>query len=391
MKLTPEPGRIEALDVLRGFALLGILTVNAAAFALPAAWSRAPIVHPPAAGWDTVAWALVAVLFTAKFYTLFSMLFGVSIYLVGGERSDRAAGSRLRRRLFWLSVFGVIHGAAIWYGDILLTYALAGLLVMLARSWSASVLIVAGVGLHCAFGLLALASVGAPGVAYDIGSERLSATAALAVVGGFRGGFSDSLQANANEWSRLVTAAYLPAALALAPLMLVGLGLFKSGVLTGRAPRLVHAGLIVAGLAFLLVQAWLTAEVVRSGFAPQVNAVADLTNVLGAPLATLAYVSLLVLAVRAGGGLVTRALAPVGRMAFTNYLTQSLLMTMLFYGGRGPGLYATLNHVQLWAVVAAIWALQLAWSPLWLSRFQYGPFEWLWRSLTLRRPVPFRN
>lgn len=145
----PQPvavgARIQTLDVLRGVAVLGILAVNAAAFALPMDAAMAPEQSPfPLVGASAMAQWTVEVFFHQKFVTLFSMLFGASIFLVGGERGDEARGRVLRRRLMWLALFGVIHGAAFWYGDILLLYAWSGLFVMLMRSLSARSLILFG-------------------------------------------------------------------------------------------------------------------------------------------------------------------------------------------------------------------------------------------------------
>jgi uncharacterized protein len=114
-----------------------------------------------------------------------------------------------------------------------------------------------------------------------------------------------------------------------------------------------------------------------------------LANVALTIFVSIGYASVLVLLVRAGAKLITGPLAAVGRMAFTNYLTQSLIMTTLFWGGRGFGLFGELDRPSLMGVVAAIWVLQLIWSPLWLSRFEMGPFEWLWRRLSYAAPVRF--
>jgi uncharacterized protein len=103
---------------------------------------------------------------------------------------------------------------------------------------------------------------------------------------------------------------------------------------------------------------------------------------------SIAYASLFVLLVKAGARLITEPLAAVGRMAFTNYITQSLIMTTIFWGGgRGFGLWGEVDRPTLWAIVLAVWALQLIWSPLWLSRFQMGPLEWIWRRLSYGKPV----
>jgi uncharacterized protein len=168
--------------------------------------------------------------------------------------------------------------------------------------------------------------------------------------------------------------------------MLLGLGLFKAGALQARASRAFLA-VIAVGLLCLALQAAITAREVASGFAFPDILLAEAVWALTAPAVTLAYAGGLLLATR-GGGPLARALAPVGRMAFTNYLTQSLIMTALFYGGRGPGLFAELNsHPALGAWWSPSGRSSSPGPPLWLSRFRYGPFEWLWRSLTEGRRV----
>jgi uncharacterized protein len=105
-------------------------------------------------------------------------------------------------------------------------------------------------------------------------------------------------------------------------------------------------------------------------------------------LITLMYVSLLILCVKFNVlGFISDALAPVGQMAFTNYISQSVIMTAIFYGGRGLGLYGEVSRDMLLAIVASVWVLQLIWSPLWLSRFKMGPLEWVWRRLSYGKPV----
>jgi uncharacterized protein len=382
------PGRVETLDLLRGLAVLGILAVNAAAFSMPEAWAVVPSLRPPQPGADLAAWTVVRVLFEAKFYTLFSMLFGVSLYLVGRELDDAEGGRRLARRLAWLALFGLLHGALIWYGDILLSYAIAGLLVMWVRSWPPGPLLAVGITLHVLFGIQDLGAALEPGAVFDLERWRLAADAALT---GYRGDFASSLAANLTDWRARLGPVIVSSGVALAPLMLIGLGLFKAGVLGGRAPAPLYAALIAAGAVALALQGWLTLAEARSGHAFREVALAQLAVGLFAPLATVAYASLLILALRAGARPLAAVLAPVGRLALTQYLTQSLVMTALFYGGRGPGLYGRLDHAELWPIVAAIWLAQIAVSPLWLSAFAYGPFEWVWRSLTLGRPVPIRR
>lgn len=388
--------RIEALDVLRGLAVLGVLAVNAQAFAMPWPWFVQTALHPPATAADAAAYAVVTIFFQGKFIALFSMLFGVSLFLVGG--ADPSGGGRLRRRLLWLAVFGLIHGALIWYGDVLLLYALTGALVMAARSWRPRTLIVSGLVVLAVFGALellgtvAVLALQADGTAQVSSADFTPAVAqALAEDGGYRGGFGGSLQANIRDWLMMWSLVNPSSVLLVGPLMLLGLGLFKAGVFTGEASPGVYRGFLTAGAAFLAVTAGLTAWEVRSGYGGAPAVLAAVVNDTLAPLATLAYIALIAPRT-ARGGLrgAARLLAPVGRMAFTNYLAQSVIMTVLFYGGRGPGLFGSVDRGGLLAVAACVWLLQILWSRWWLRRFAYGPMEWLWRSLTEGRRLPLR-
>jgi len=106
---------------------------------------------------------------------------------------------------------------------------------------------------------------------------------------------------------------------------------------------------------------------------------------------TLGYASALILMTTRGVGWLRKALAPVGRMAFTNYLTQTLIMTTIFYMPWGPRLFGQVDYPMQWAIVVGVWALQLIWSPLWLSKFAMGPFEWLWRRLSYGQDLPLRR
>ena len=150
-----EGSRIKSLDVTRGFALLGILAVNAAFFAAPWQTSQNPLLAPLDVNEATMwSWLVMHVFFEFKCITLFSMLFGASIFLVGGDKSGKARSGVLTRRLLWLLVFGLIHALLIWYGDILTIYAITGLIVMLARNWGPLTLTIVGSVLYLiAFGL----------------------------------------------------------------------------------------------------------------------------------------------------------------------------------------------------------------------------------------------
>lgn len=391
-----EESRIKSLDVVRGLALLGILAVNAAFFAAPYQAARNPLLPPLDVDASTIwSWLVMHVFFDFKMITLFSMLFGASIYLVGGETSDRARGQVLHRRLVWLALFGVIHGALIWYGDILLAYALTGLLVMFARSWRPNALFVGGVVL-IVLSTIVFSGLGAmmqyqPAEAIAVARAQAWSPPAEEIArmaAAYRGGAISSTGENFHKWLSFL--GYLPLVmLRTAGVMMLGMALFKMGFFSGRQSYSVYLVTAAAGAVALAVvgwQAWINWWL-EFAFVHMMSA-GNLANTALSPFISLLYASLLIMLVKADAlRLLTEPLAAVGRMAFTNYIAQSLIMTAIFYGGRGFGLWGEVDRPTLWAVVLAVWAVQLIWSPLWLSRFKMGPLEWLWRRLSYARPV----
>lgn len=394
-----EANRIKSLDTMRGFAVLGILAVNAAFFAAP--WQAAidPMAEPLAIDQSTLwSWFVMHVFFEFKCITLFSILFGASIFLVGGERSDKERGAVLRRRLFWLLVFGLIHATLIWYGDILVTYALTGFLVMFARSWKPRTLLIVGVLLFILAILLqsALALVYGIIPAEKLGSIRGEIAQALTLSpedfqrmqAAYQGGVVSGIQANVDTWITFLGNALFGIVVRTAGVMMIGMALFKLGFLSGNAPRWLYGLMLFVGLGALSLIAW--QAWINWGARFELMHMLTVGGVANAALSifvSIGYASLFVLLVKAGARLITEPLAAVGRMAFTNYIAQSLIMTTIFWGGRGFGLWGEVDRPTLWAIVLGVWALQLIWSPLWLSRFEMGPLEWVWRRLSYGRPV----
>ncbi|MBL8536211.1 MAG: DUF418 domain-containing protein [Hyphomonadaceae bacterium] len=392
-----EQDRIKALDSMRGLAVLGILAVNAGYFAAPWQTGANPL-QPPLAVTEASLWSwwVMHVFFEYKFITLFSILFGASIFMVGGERGDVDRGAVLRRRLMWLLIFGLIHALLIWYGDILVTYALTGFLVLLARSWRARTLLTTGavlfalsVALQSAFGLVFQAIPASEIAEIEAQVWALPPEELRRIVAAYQGGIVAATTENASTWLEFMVNALIGLILRTAGVMMIGMGLFKLGFLSGRAPTWLYAvvaALGVVALGAIGYQAWINW---RAGFAfvhMQTNG--GFANTALSLFGALGYASLIVLLVKGGVSLVAEPLAAVGRMAFTNYITQSLIMTTIFWSGRGFGLYGELDRPTLWAIVLAVWAVQLIWSPLWLSRFEMGPLEWVWRRLSYGKPVP---
>lgn len=390
--------RIFNLDMLRGWAILGILAVNAIAFAWPSLLMMAEAPPPVnATQADVIGVWVIDVFFSDKMRTLFTLLFGVSVFLVGGERSDLDRGALLRRRLWWLLLIGAIHGAALWFGDILFLYAVSGFIFLMFRSWSARRLLWVGGLITLFWALVAtgfywgMANLPAE-IAGKVAQNMPTATpeAIQAVVDTYRSGWPAGWLANLTTWATFLVAILIMVPVTV-PLMMLGLGLYKSGYLTGAAPMGAYLTVLVLGGANLALSAWWGWQkaMAPDGVDPTGGLAAASTG--AAPLVTLFYATVLILLTKFGLKVITRVLVPVGRMAFTNYLSQTLIMMTLYYAPWGPMWFGTHSTSQMWMVVGAVWLAQLIWSPLWLSAFRMGPLEWAWRCLTYGRMVPIRK
>jgi uncharacterized protein len=398
----PQAERILSLDAIRGAAVLGILVMNIQSFALPSSAYLNPTALGPLAGAGWWVWLLSHLFADRKFISIFSMLFGAGVLLFTehAEAKGAAAGPLHYRRMGWLLLIGLAHAYLLWYGDILVTYALCGMLAYLFRKRSARALLVTGLA-ALAFGSALYLFFGwsmrfwpPASIAGLLESWQPSATQLAAETAQYRGPWLGQMAHRAPLAFFLQVPFLLMYELWRAGgLMLVGMALYKWGVLSGERPAGLYRGLIAVGLpvglglaAYGVYRNLAAGWDVRYSFfiGPQWNYWAGI-------LIALAYVSTVALACRArpAAGLVRR-LAAVGRMAFTNYLVHTLICTTLFYG-HGFGLYHRVDRGGQVAVVLAIWLLQLWYSPLWLARFRFGPLEWLWRSLTYGQRLPMRR
>ncbi len=389
--------RIVLLDSLRGLGVLGILLCNMPDFAVAPPLSESVANWPHGTGPATLGvWAVTQWLFQRKFVTLFAMLFGVSIFLVGGERSDAGRGAILRKRLAWMVAFGLLHGFAIWFGDVLLSYALAGFAVMLTRSWAPRKLIGTGVTIWVVFSLLMTAGMTAAIVFQHDGAQATLETAkavakSRAAELQYGGTFLQSLIQNAKD--RLGYLSGEPFIFVMtSALMMIGLGCFKLGVLTGEASKRTYVTLVAVGLTASAAVGGLVVAQILLGLPRPLSMIFQAVQWMTAPLTTLAYVGLMVFAARSKGSwsAIPKALAPVGQMAFTNYLTQSLIMTSIFYGGRGLALHGKVDRPVLAALTILTWTVQILWSRWWMDRYEMGPLEWVWRRL-YRGPTRLRR
>lgn len=399
-----EAGRIHAIDILRGFAVLGILIVNIWTFAWLATTYPNPSVAPGGglAGIDLWIWGAVNLFADTKFISIFSMLFGAGIALMSERMERRGASSRRLhyRRQFWLLALGLLHAYGIWHGDILVPYALCGFLLYPCRRWSPRRLLwTGGLAIAVVVLLFGLLQVTIPFVSAEertaLAAEWAPPPAQLdAEIAAMRGGWAAQLPIRAT-YAAFVQGIAFPAYLLwrVGGLMLVGMALYKLGVLSGRRPaafyrRLAGWGL---GLGLPVVAAGLWYNI-AGGFAWERSTFGgSLFNYVGSVGVFLGYVGLVLIFARGTRMAGVRArLAAVGRMALTNYIAQSVFCSLIFYG-HGLGAFERVGSVACVGIVVAIWGLQLAWSPWWLARFRFGPLEWLWRTLSYGGRQPMRR
>jgi uncharacterized protein len=398
----PASERIETLDVLRGFALLGILAMNIRAMAAPLSAYMYPYALFDYTGASRAAYIVTSVVFDLKMMGLFSMLFGagVLLYAAKGTESGRPPRGLWFRRMFWLLVIGLGHAYLIWDGDILVPYALCGILLLWwVRRLSARLLMIGAVA-FLAIG--ALLSIG-HGMAWTMMAEEDRASE-LEIFMPTSEQVNQQLARMLGSYGDVVAhrAAFVFMAQTMyflafffwrcGGMMLLGMALYKRGFLDGRRPArdyvIAAATCLPVGLA-LAWQGVAALEDVR--FAMPERTVADVWNYVGAVLVSVGYAAVLILVVKRGVlAAVRRALAAVGQMAFSNYLLQSVITAIIFLGW-GFGLAGRFDYAAQLVFVAAIWACQLALSPLWLRRYRFGPAEWLWRSLTYWKRQPMHR
>lgn len=387
----PQLDRLVSIDALRGVAVLGILMMNVQAFAMIPQAYELPTAHMDLSGANLTVWAIAHTFFSMKFITIFSALFGAGIVLMVGEGDSRIH----YRRMLWLLAIGLIHAYVFWYGDILVPYALVGMLAVMARRWSPGKLALVGLVATAATGLVMTGAYASfqliPGGADPVKmGMALSEEDRAALVATYQAGFVDHIPPNALMAAIGQAAGLLMFGGRLIGVMLLGMALFKSGFFSARWSFLQYGFIALASLTVGLgLSHWATEHAIATGWALEAAWQGLAANYTGSLLAALGYGAVVMLIAKIPlFDLVTKLFAATGRMAFTNYLSQTLIMTFIFVGAPGLGLFGTMERVEQVQLVLLVWALQLIWSPLWLAVFRFGPLEWLWRSLTYGRLQP---
>lgn len=411
--------RVEALDTVRGFALLGILLMNICSFGMPSAAEGNPTVWGGSTGVNYWMWWVQAVFWSGKMRALFSLCFGAGvIYLTQrAEEKGASAADVYYRRTLWLLVFGMVHAYLLWYGDILYPYALCGLILYPLRKLAPRVLLAVGIlmvattcvrtwfesrdtlqardsyrgipphaqvapdveGARGAYkGLLHDWQPSKEKLDEEIKAHRGSYAETFAHRSGVRLAWDSQPFFSLGNWDFYA-------------FMLIGMAFAKWGVLAGAWPRARYAWVGAGGiLAGALIGGWAANHEAAAGYSPVAVMEGYTVYQLVRLLIGVGYLAALVGVVQMGwfAGL-TRRLAAVGRMAFSNYIMHTLICTTLFYG-HGFGWFGKLERYQLYYVVAAIWIFQLIVSPIWLRTYRFGPLEWAWRSLTYWQLQPMR-
>ena len=410
---TTTNDRILTLDVIRGIAVMGILSVNIVGMAMIEDAYFFPTLYGFDSAGDKVMWALNSIFVDGRFRALFSILFGASLTLVVTRAMETGKkGWQVHfPRMIVLLLFGCIHYYVLWWGDILVNYALVGMIAYFFWRLKPSLLLLAAavsLGLYYAPPFIGAVpeiqmvhrgmEPGAPPALHAKAVamlEKVTPTASAADIERDKRDHASvpahlraSIGGNAalEPWESV-----LGYGLETLGFMLIGIAALKSGFLTGAWSRRSYA-VIAAGClgTDLLVQAWAVYVSVRDDFTaltfiPWTRLYVGPLHAVGA----IGYAALIMLLFGRRSAVADR-FAAVGRAAFSNYLGSTIIGTLLFFGTFG-GLYGQLSRGQVWLFVPVIWAAMLLWSKPWLDRYTYGPLEWAWRSLARWELQPMRK
>jgi len=395
--------RIRSIDILRGFAVLGILVMNVQDFSMISAAYFNPTIYGDLAGANWLVWLFSHIFADQKFMTLFSLLFGAGIVLFTSRAESkgvRAAGVYYRRTL-WLLLFGVLHGYCLWSGDILYAYAMCALLAYLFRRRSPRTLLILGLAslTICSWIYLSagLSMSEWPPEQVETMREEMWAPAADEIadeVAAYSGGYGEQMRDRIPSTVSMHTEAFFFYFLWRAGgLMLIGMALYRWRVFSAERSNRFYLTMLISGFGIgvpLIVQG--IRKHIDHGWSFEYSFfLGSQYNYWGSLFVAAAYIGGIMLIVRSVKS--ERLLAPLaatGRMAFTNYIMQTALCTFIFYG-HGFGLFGSVERTSQILLVIAVWIFQIALSRIWLEHFRFGPLEWLWRSLTYWKAQPMRR
>ncbi len=361
-----------------------------------------PTAYGDLTGINRWVWIMSHLFADSKFMSLFSMLFGAGIILFTTriEKKGIKPAKYYYSRSFWLLILGLLHAYFIWYGDILVIYAVCSLFLFLMRKVSAKKQLITGIIFIAVPSLLyfffawSMSFWPPEGMETALAAWKPGTDLVHEEVLNYQGGWKEQLE------HRVPAAIFLQTAFFLmhhgwraAGLMLIGMALFQWRVLTAeRSYRFYFRTLLIG----LTAGYFLTGIGVYQNFRNEWSIDYSMYlgvqfNYWGSVLVAMGYIGMIMIIVKKiRTGWFVNSLARVGQAAFTNYLSQSILCTLIFYG-HGFGLYGTVERKIQILIVFCIWTFQLLISSFWFKYFRYGPAEWFWRSVTYLRLQPFRK
>ncbi|TAA73193.1 DUF418 domain-containing protein [Planococcus salinarum] len=369
--------RVESIDIMRGFALLGILLINMLAFHSPFSYID-PYTWFDGPG-DQATFAFLDIFIQASFYPLFAMLFGygLGIQFLRAEARNKSFAPMAVKRLAVLLVFGILHAFLIWFGDILITYAIMGFLLIGMMRLESKWLLRLGLLIYAipqALLLMILFAAVAADSSFYTGIQEVQDS--IAAYGG--GTFAEIFRQRFDDWMYGNNALnYIVLTVTILPFTMIGAAAAKWRLIE-RADELkkLWIGLAVGGFALGLLL-----KLMPYIIEPNI-AITFLQDIFGGPLLAVAYAAIIALITRHGSvPLLLRPLVKAGRMSLTIYITQSLIATTIFYS-YGLGLYGQVNLLTGTLLGLGIFAVQLIFAEIWLSKFSQGPLEMIWRKLT---------
>ena len=382
--------RIHSLDLIRGFAILGILIMNITSFSQISMAYMNPTIGAGLEGYNQYFHGFNFIFADTRFMSIFSMLFGAGVILF--TQRIEAKGKRVAalhyKRMFWLLFFGLIHAYFIWVGDILVAYAICGSLVFFFRKKSIRTLFIMVVILFLIpISLKFMTYYGMPADALEstFAFFHPSAEQIASQTQAMRGSYLEQMPLRVEDAIQIQTLVFMIEMFWRASaMMLLGMILYRKGILSAEKSTAYYKklmwvgfvpGLILSGIGLSQVYAseWNAAYVMNIG--------ANYKFVSGLFMA-LGYIGLVIWCYKKGiFKKFQNRLRATGRMAFTNYIGMSVICTLLF-NGHGLGLFGTLDRLQQFLIVISVWVLILIISPLVLKNYRLGPLEWLWRKLT---------
>lgn len=394
--------RIVSLDLLRGIAVLGILIMNIQSLSMIGAAYLNPMAYGDMTGVNKWVWIISHVLASEKFMSIFSMLFGAGVLLFAGRAADkgRRPGPLHYRRMFWLLIFGLMHAYLIWYGDILVAYSLCGMLVFLFRKMKPGKLL----AWAAIFFVIPLVLSVMSGMSMDfwpqesvdqtMESWKPAEESVEQEIEAMRGSWPDQMDVRVEMSLFMQTFLFFWSVFwRVTSMMLLGMALFKLGVLSAERSCGFYLQMMLAGLiAGIFISGWGVHVNFSKGWTLQFSMfIGNQFNYVGSVLTALGYTGVVMLIARSAccKGF-KNVFSAVGRMAFTNYILMSVLGMFIFYGN-GLGLFGSVERIEQIYIMLGIWVVVLVISPLWLKHFRFGPLEWLWRVLTYWHYQPMKK